>query len=44
MIKQNVDYKTMAGNARLILLGESTHSVAAYKIEAIKALKQLKPV
>ncbi|WP_246019491.1 hypothetical protein [Corallincola spongiicola] len=42
MIETNVDYKTMAGDARLVLIGESMHNVPGYKLEAIKAIKQLK--
>ncbi|MEI8704037.1 ChaN family lipoprotein [Pseudoalteromonas sp. B62] len=41
-INTDVNYKTMAGNARLVMLGESSHSTAGYKYEAIKAIKQLK--
>ena len=41
-INTDVNYKTMAGNARLVMLGESSHSIASYKYEAIKAIKQLK--
>ncbi len=32
----------MAGSARLVMLGESSHNPAIYKYEAIKALRQLK--
>ena len=38
-INTDVNYKTMAGNARLVMLGESSHSTAGYKYEAIKAIK-----
>ena len=41
-INTDVNYRTMAGNARLVMLGESSHSAAAYKYEAIKAIRQLK--
>jgi len=41
-INTDVNYKTMAGNARLVMLGESSHNPAIYKYEAIKALRQLK--
>ena len=41
-INTDVNYRTMAGNARLVMLGESSHNTAGYKYEAIKALKQLK--
>ena len=41
-INTDVNYKTMAGNARLVMLGESSHSAAGYKYEAIKAIRQLK--
>lgn len=41
-INTDVNYRTMAGNARLVMLGESSHNPAIYKYEAIKALKQLK--
>lgn len=41
-INKDVNYKTMAGNARLLMLGESSHNTAGFKYEAIKALKQLK--
>ncbi|ATG79575.1 ChaN family lipoprotein [Pseudoalteromonas sp. 1_2015MBL_MicDiv] len=41
-INTDVNYKTMAGNARLVMLGESSHITAGYKYEAIKAIKQLK--
>ena len=41
-INTDVNYKTMAGNARLVMLGESSHNPAIYKFEAIKALRQLK--
>ena len=41
-INTDVNYKTMAGNARLVMLGESNHNTAGYKYEAIKAIKQLK--
>lgn len=41
-INTNVNYRTMAGNARLVMLGESSHIPVGYKYEAIKALRQLK--
>ncbi|MBE0380076.1 hypothetical protein [Pseudoalteromonas prydzensis] len=41
-INTDVNYRTMAGNARLVMLGESSHNPAIYKFEAIKALKELK--
>lgn len=41
-INMDVNYRTMAGNARLVMLGESSHNPAIYKYEAIKALRQLK--
>ncbi|WP_077342359.1 ChaN family lipoprotein [Pseudocolwellia agarivorans] len=41
-INTDVNYRTMAGNARLLMLGESSHNAAIYKYEAIKALRQLK--
>ena len=41
-INTDVNYKTMAGHARLVMLGESNHNTAGYKYEAIKAIKQLK--
>ena len=41
-INTDVNYRTMAGNARLVMLGESSHNTAGYKYEAIKTLKQLK--
>ncbi|WP_426357547.1 ChaN family lipoprotein [Pseudocolwellia sp. HL-MZ19] len=41
-INTDVNYRTMAGNARLLMIGESSHNAAMYKYEAIKALKQLK--
>ncbi|GAP75591.1 hypothetical protein W04_2122 [Pseudoalteromonas sp. SW0106-04] len=41
-INKDVDYKKMAGSARLVMLGESSHNPAIYKYEAIKALRQLK--
>ncbi|MCG7544967.1 ChaN family lipoprotein [Pseudoalteromonas sp. MM17-2] len=43
-INKDVDYRKMAGNARLVLLAESSHSPMSYKYEAIKALKQLKAI
>ncbi|RZF83632.1 hypothetical protein EXT46_04880 [Pseudoalteromonas sp. CO325X] len=41
-INKDVDYKKMAGSARLILLAESSHNPASFKYEAIRALKQLR--
>ncbi len=41
-INTDVNYKTMAGNARLVIIAESSHNPLSYKYEAIKALKQLK--
>ncbi|XPF94950.1 hypothetical protein ACM9HF_02755 [Colwellia sp. RE-S-Sl-9] len=41
-INTDVNYKTMAGNARLVIIAESSHNPASYKYEAIRALKQLK--
>ncbi|XQW83466.1 ChaN family lipoprotein [Thalassotalea piscium] len=41
-INTDVNYRTMAGNARLIILGESSHNTPGYKYEAVKALKQFK--
>ncbi|MDQ2044912.1 ChaN family lipoprotein [Pseudoalteromonas sp. 20-92] len=41
-INMDVNYRTMAGNARLVIIAESSHSPVSYKYEAIKALKQLK--
>jgi len=41
-INTDVNYRTMAGNARLVMLGESSHSATGYKYEAIKAIRQLK--
>ncbi|WP_278404574.1 ChaN family lipoprotein [Pseudoalteromonas ruthenica] len=41
-INKDVNYRKMAGSARLILLAESSHNPVIYKHEAIKALRQLK--
>jgi uncharacterized iron-regulated protein len=41
-INKDVNYKKIAGDARLVMIGESSHSTEAYKYEAMKALKQLK--
>ncbi len=41
-INTDVNYKTMAGNARLVIIAESSHNPLSYKYEAVKALKQLK--
>ena len=41
-INTDVNYRIMAGNARLVIIAESSHNPVSYKYEAIKALKQLK--
>jgi hypothetical protein len=41
-INTDVNYRTMAGNARLVIIAEASHNPVSYKYEAIRALKQLK--
>ena len=41
-INTDVNYRTMAGNASLVIIAESSHNPASYKYEAIRALKQLR--
>ncbi|MCG7565790.1 hypothetical protein MHM95_05755 [Pseudoalteromonas sp. CnMc7-15] len=41
-INEDVNYRKMAGNSRLFIISESSHHPAAYKYEAIRALKELK--
>ncbi|MBB1364670.1 hypothetical protein H5125_21245 [Shewanella sp. SR44-4] len=41
-INTDVNYRKMAGNARLVIIAESSHNPASYKYEAMRALKQLK--
>ena len=41
-VNTDVNYRKMAGNARLVIIAESSHNPVSYKYEAIRALKQLK--